>query len=256
MTPTSQIVGTQSVINILSGERYKSVTKETMGVLKGEYGVTPAPLDSNLQQQVLGKETPITCRPADLIEPELDSLTKEFNESAKKENFVLATEVIDDVLSYALFPQVATHFLKNRNDPSAFEAAPGSEVIPAEEQGATRAKQAELYNVRVEGKSYIVEVSDAGEIQQLSSNDVRNPPSQTNNVGEEVDVNAPLAGNIIKIPVSTGQQVDEGEVLLVMEAMKMETEVCSPTSGVVKNVAVVVGSKVGAGSTLVTVTLE
>jgi oxaloacetate decarboxylase alpha subunit len=252
VTPTSQIVGTQSVINILSGERYKSVTKETMGVLKGEYGVTPAPLDSSLQAQVLGNETPITCRPADLIEPELDSLTKEFNESAKKENFVLATEVIDDVLSYALFPQVATHFLKNRNDPSAFEAAPGAEVTPTEEQGASCTKQAELYNVRVEGKSYIVEVSDAGEIQQLSSNDVRNPPSQTKNVGEEVNVNAPLAGNIVKIPVSAGQQVGEGDVLLVMEAMKMETEICSPTNGVVKNIAVEVGSKVGAGSPLVT----
>ncbi len=252
VTPTSQIVGTQSVINILSGGRYKSVTKETTGVLKGEYGVTPAPLDGELQKKVLGDEIPITCRPADLIEPEMDSLAEEFNILAKKENFILASDSIDDVLTYALFPQVATHFLKNRNDPSAFEEIPGSEVMSVKEPVATPPEQTEVYNVRVDGKSYTVEVSGAEEIKQVSSIKEQKPPEQISSNGQEVSVNAPLAGNVFKIPVNSGQQVSEGEVVLVMEAMKMETEVCAPANGVVKNIAVAVGDKVSTGSTLLT----
>ena len=125
VTPTSQIVGSQAVINVLMGERYKNITRETAGVLKGEYGLTPAPLDSDLQSRVLEEADPITCRPADLIDPEVESLTMELSKLAKEKNINLARDTIDDVLTYALFPQVGLSFLENRGDASFFEPAPG-----------------------------------------------------------------------------------------------------------------------------------
>lgn len=112
VTPTSQIVGTQAVINVLTGERYKSITKETAGVLKGEYGATPASVNAELQARVLEGGQAITCRPADLLQDELDHLTKELLEKAQVEKITLADAKVDDVLTYALFPQVGLKFLK------------------------------------------------------------------------------------------------------------------------------------------------
>lgn len=105
VTPSSQIVGSQAVLNVLSGERYKMVTKETKGIVKGEYGTTPAPITEEIKNKILGNDKPITCRPADLIEPELDKLRGEIAEYIEKE---------EDVLSYALFPQQAIDFFKKR----------------------------------------------------------------------------------------------------------------------------------------------
>lgn len=107
VTPTSQIVGTQAVMNVLTGERYKMVPKESKALLKGEYGKTPAPVSKELQKKILGNETPITCRPADLIEPELDKIRNEIKDSIEQE---------EDVLSYALFPQVAGKFFEWRKN--------------------------------------------------------------------------------------------------------------------------------------------
>ena len=115
VTPTSQIVGTQAVLNILTGERYKSITRETEGVLKGEYGATPAPMDSELQKKVLGNSEPIECRPADLLSPEFETQRSDLLAIAKKEGVTLKNE-IEDTLTYALFPQVGWKFIKNRNN--------------------------------------------------------------------------------------------------------------------------------------------
>ncbi|MES9967921.1 MAG: sodium-extruding oxaloacetate decarboxylase subunit alpha, partial [Sedimenticola sp.] len=131
VTPTSQIVGTQAVINVLMGERYKNITKETAGVLKGEYGAAPAPVNKELQEKVLEGEDPITCRPADLIEDEMESLTGELEGLAKEKGITLADNVEEDVLIYALFPQIGLKFLENRGNPDAFEPAPGTEPEPA-----------------------------------------------------------------------------------------------------------------------------
>ena len=124
--PTSQIVGTQAVMNVLTGERYKTITKETEGVLKGEYGATPADVNKELQQRVLDGGEPITGRPADRLEPEMDRLAKELEEVAKEKGISLTEGEgrIDDVLTYALFPQVGLKFLENRGNPDAFEPAP------------------------------------------------------------------------------------------------------------------------------------
>ena len=124
VTPTSQIVGTQAVLNVLTGERYKSITKETTGVLKGEYGATAAPVNAELQARVLDGEEAITCRPADLLDPEVDKLSVELQNLAEEKNIDLASDVIDDVLTYALFPQIGLKFLENRNNPDAFEPIP------------------------------------------------------------------------------------------------------------------------------------
>ena len=139
VTPTSQIVGTQSVLNVLTGERYKSITKETAGVLKGEYGATAAPVNSELQARVLDGKEAITCRPADLLDDELVTLENDLLTQAKEQGIALADNAIDDVLTYALFPQIGLKFLKNRNNPDAFEPVPTGEEatsLPAQNSDA------------------------------------------------------------------------------------------------------------------------
>lgn len=123
VTPSSQIVGTQAVFNVLMGERYKMVTKETKGILSGEYGQTVKPFNPEVQKKCIGDKKPITCRPADLIEPEMDKLEAEMAQWKEQE---------EDVLSYALFPQVATDFFKYRQaqktkiDPNAADTKNGA----------------------------------------------------------------------------------------------------------------------------------
>ena len=123
VTPTSQIVGTQAVLNVMLG-RYNKLSKETEGILKGEYGATPSPVNSSLQAKVLGGAEPITCRPADLLEPELEKIKTELLKEKDQNNFDLSDDIIDDILTYALFPQVALYFFKNRKDLTAFEPIP------------------------------------------------------------------------------------------------------------------------------------
>ena len=246
VTPTSQIVGTQAVINVLSGSRYTTITKETAGVLKGEYGATPAAVNAQLQERVLKGAEPITCRPADLLEPELVSQTKEFNHIAIERKINLAHDVIDDVLTYALFPQIGIRFLQNRQNPEAFEPAPDAEPAPAPRAPA---EGPVVYSVRVNGKEYTVEVADNGEL-----TDVRPPvagaPARSQS-GEKVA--AVLAGNIFKVLVAPGDTIEKGQPLLVVEAMKMETTVSAPKGGTVSDVFVREGDVVAVGDTLVAI---
>ena len=252
VTPTSQIVGTQAVLNVLTGERYKSITKETSGVLKGEYGATPAPVDKDLQQRVLedGQE-PITCRPADLLENELQSLTDEFEKSAKEKSLRVADDQIDDVLTYALFPQIGMKFLENRDNPAAFEPIPTGEpeaAAPAS-PGST-----EAYTVVVDGHAYNVSVGPGGQVADIQAAPAAAPVAASapaaGVAGQAVP--APLAGNIFKINTAAGQMVKSGDVIMVLEAMKMETEVRSPADGVVQAINVKESDVVQVGDTLIT----
>ena len=251
VTPTSQIVGSQSVINVLMGERYKSMTKETEGVLKGEYGATPAPVNAELQARVLNGAQAITCRPADLIEPELDKLRVELADKAQEFGFTLAAETDDDVMTYALFNQIGLQFLKNRGNPDAFEPVPSADdlVVKAADKGP------ETYTVNVEGQSFVVEVSQGGDITQIIPSTVPSAPvvTQSADVSSGVvksSMAAPLSGNIFKVLVANGQAVKAGEVVIILEAMKMETEVRANEDGVVTNLAVKQGDSVTVGSTL------
>lgn len=254
VTPTSQIVGTQSVINVLTGERYKSVTKETEGVLRGEYGSTPAPVNAELQARILEGDEPITCRPADLIEPELDKLVAEYKSLIADKSIELpeGAEEIDDVLTYALFPQIGLKFLENRNNPEAFEPVPTGN----ESTAVTNEAGEEIYTVTVEGQSYTVAVSDGGDVTALAPVGGADTAAATSGAilaGGGSPVAAPLAGNIFKVLAKPGQQVNEGDTVLILEAMKMETEISAPKSGVIADVNVGEGDSVAVGDVLLTI---
>ncbi|WP_195706981.1 sodium-extruding oxaloacetate decarboxylase subunit alpha [Vibrio metoecus] len=253
VTPTSQIVGSQAVINVLTGERYKSITKETAGVLKGEYGATPASVNAELQARVLDGSQAITCRPADLLQDELEHLTKELLEKAQAEKITLAEESVDDVLTYALFPQVGLKFLKNRHNPEAFEPAPGKEPVSAEAPVTAKlAAGIETYSVKVDGVVYDVEVGPQGQLTSVVpavQKAALQPVTPTSSQSSEA-VAAPLAGTIFKIEVEQGAEVAEGDVLIVLEAMKMETEIRAARNGVVHELHVKEGDSVRVGASL------
>ncbi|MBY8255513.1 sodium-extruding oxaloacetate decarboxylase subunit alpha [Vibrio fluvialis] len=254
VTPTSQIVGTQAVINVLTGERYKNITKETAGVLKGEYGAAPAPVNAALQAKVLDGAEAITCRPADLLQAEMDHLTADLLAKAKADGISLAEDVVDDVLTYALFPQVGLKFLKNRHNPDAFEPAPGCEPAPAAAPVVSASSGGvETYSVRVDGQVYNVEVGPQGQLTSVIPTAATQAapviaPAET--VSDAEAVPAPLAGNIFKINVQTGSEVAEGDILIVLEAMKMETEIRAARGGVVQDLHVKEGDSVTVGAPL------
>ena len=254
VTPTSQIVGTQAVINILMGERYKNITKETAGVLKGEYGATPAPVNAELQAKVLGDEKAITCRPADNIAPEMQSIAAELKKIAAEKSIKLGEHEVDDALIYALFPAIGLKFLENRNNPEAFEPVPSADdVLPV---APVKKGQPETYSVAVDGQLYTVQVGPEGSIDGIVPAAVPVTPISAPTVapaGKGEDVPAPLAGNIFKVLAKQGEQVNEGDVLLVMEAMKMETEIRAAKSGVVQAILVKEGDSVAVGDALFTI---
>ena len=249
VTPTSQIVGTQAVMNVLLGERYKSIAKESAGILKGEYGASPAPVNAELQARVLDGGEAITCRPADNIEPEMDALEAEFDSIIAEKGIKLENEKIDDLLIYILFPQVGMQFLENRNNPDFFEPVPQAPSDAPKEDG--------VYTVNHKGQDYIVEVKSGGDISSIqvagqapAAPQLAAAQAATPAVNAE-DIPAPLAGNIWKVLVSPNQQINEGDTLVILEAMKMETEVKAARSGTVVSVNVSEGDQVSAGQAII-----
>ncbi|UBU48339.1 sodium-extruding oxaloacetate decarboxylase subunit alpha [Cobetia amphilecti] len=272
VTPTSQIVGTQSVMNVMMGERYKSISKEVQALLKGEYGAAPAPFDSELQSRVLEGGEPITCRPADNLTPEMERLREELKGKASEEGITLegGERETDDVLTYALFPQIGLKFLRNRGNPDAFEPAPqavddkASKSASAPDAAApavstqTASSGPQTYTLNVNGKQYVVEVAEGGDITQVQASAPAAPapaaaaaaPAAQAASGEPVS--APLAGNIFKVNVSVGDSVAEGDVVIILEAMKMETEIRAHQAGTVSAVKVKEGDSVSVGDVLIT----
>ncbi len=257
VTPTSQIVGTQAVLNVLSDERYKTITKETSGILKGEYGAAPAEFNKELQARILDGAEAITCRPADNIEPEMKKLTQTLIEIAAKNEIKLAENVIDDVLSYALFPMVAMKFFENRDNPAAFEPVPSIDDIEPASQTEQKVKSEQnIYTVTIAGQSYVVQVDEGGDIIKgpiSAANSEAEPSAATASsavISTEEPVPAPLSGQIFKIPVSKGQKVAEGDVIIILEAMKMETEIRACCSGTITELCVKEGDTVNVGDFL------
>jgi oxaloacetate decarboxylase alpha subunit len=254
VTPTSQIVGTQAVINVLTGERYKSITKETAGVLKGEYGAAPAPFNAELQARVLNGAEAITCRPADLLDAEMEKLTAELQGIAQEKGIKLAADVIDDVLTYALFPQIGLKFLENRGNPAAFEPVPNGQGLAPREAG-----KPEVYTVDVNGKSFVVQVNEGGDIEGIKPlNGAAGQPASAASAAASAPSSgepqpAPLAGNIFKVLVQPGQMVQEGDLVVILEAMKMETEIRAFRAGTVASVDVKVGDAVSVGHPLLSI---
>ena len=250
VTPTSQIVGTQAVLNVLTGERYKSISKETQGILKGEYGAAPAPMNAELQARVLDGKEVITCRPADLIDNEMDQVLADVKKLADDKGFKLAENAIDDALTLAMFPQVAPKFLENRGNPDAFEPAPKGDAE-------------DTFTINVDGNEYVVKVDDGGDVKELAP--VNGAPISMGGAapagaaaaapvaaGGGDPIVAPLAGNIWKVLAQPGQAVAEGDVVIILEAMKMETEIRAPRAGTIGSVTAKEGTAVKVGDTLYT----
>ena len=254
VTPTSQIVGTQAVLNVLTGERYKTITKESSGILKGEYGASPAPLNKELQDRVLEGSKVITCRPADNLKPELEILEAEFDKIVADKGIRVADEKVDDLMTYALFPQVGVQFLENRDNPDFFEPVPQetSEFNPNDNSEG-------IYTVSFEGQSYTVNVTSGGDIESIGASSAvtevhnmvqKDAESDPSKFTAKERVAAPLSGTIWKVLVSPNQSINEGDTLLILEAMKMETEVKATSAGTVISVDVKEGDSVTVGQLL------
>ena len=244
VTPTSQIVGTQSIVNVLAGERYETITRETAGVLRGEYGRTPAPVDADLQKRALKGDDPVTCRPADLLSPEMGKLTADVNGLAKEQGFRRAGDPVEDVLTYALFGQVGLKFLKNRNDPSAFEPPPWEDAAAPPPAAPTAAPAAGTGPARYRGQRQRDGLRTSKSVPRAPS--IRSsPPGRPR--GPPPPPRRPLPGSrslrrfrarCAPVRVQPGQAVAVGDVVLVLEAMKMETNVSAPRAGRVVSIAV------------------
>lgn len=240
VTPTSQIVGTQSVINVLSGSRYSTVTNEVKSLLKGEYGATPAPVNKDLQQEGIGESAVITCRPADLLNDDFQSVEEEFKNTIAEKN-ILAEASTENILIFAMFPEIGLNFLENINTPDYFESEPleineitdSSYLVTVDDQEYSVTLKADN-SVTINGNSQTQEVS----------------PSITSAVGAGKVIEAPLGGNIFRTMVSEGESVEADSTVLILEAMKMETEIKSPSAGVIGKIFVKPGDSVKPGTPL------
>ena len=271
VTPTSQIVGTQAVINVLTDKRYQTITNEVKLYLQGRYGRAPAPVSPTLQQQAIGREELVECRPADLLPPEMDRLTHDVGTLAASE---------EDVLTFAMFPEVGRSFLEHR---AAGTLIPESLEPPAD-AAPSRTAPTE-FNISVHGETYHVKVTGAGH-KGLSE---RHFYFAIDGIPEEVlvetldeivltggaegavkkaiagkrprptapgHVTTSMPGNIIDVKVREGERVEAGQPLLVTEAMKMETEIQAPIAGTVTGVFVTKGDSVNPDEVLLEITAE
>ena len=231
VTPTSQIVGIQAVMNVLGGERYKTVSNEVKEYMKGKYGKPPAPVNKEISNKIINEEEVITCRPADLLEPEFDKYKKE----GMKEGFVKSDE---DALTYALYPSIAPKFLKG-------------DAVEEELKSVSIADDAEIgiptqYNVEVDGDIFEVKIMPTGFMEIEEDND-----GSFSVV--EGGVFSAVQGMVIKLNVNVGDKVNVGSTIAVVEAMKMENDIQSEIEGVVKEIFVEPGDAVSKGDLLMVI---
>ncbi len=244
VTPTSQIVGTQSVINVLSGERYKNITKETRSLLLGEYGRTPIPVNEELQQRVSSDAKVINCRPADLIDNELETIKNKLADAIDEHSLDIELNE-DNILIFAMFPEIGLQFLKNINNPEFFEEEPLS----------FRSRGSDGYSVNVNGEEYVISINPLGEIEfadGVSANTSATNAQPISNSNAQ-PINAQLGGNIFKVLCKVGDVIALDQTVLILEAMKMETEVKSPFAGTITSIDIKEGDAVAPGQLLLTV---
>jgi pyruvate carboxylase subunit B len=234
VTPTSQIVGIQAVMNVLGGERYKNVSKEVKEYIKGYYGRPPAPIDPEVAHKIIGDNETITCRPADLLEPELEKFREEGEEMG-----IINKE--EDVLTFALYPAVAPKFLKGEVEEEAL-APPKKDDAPSDIPSLPTE-----YQVDVDGEVFQVKVVPTGYME------IQPGESITPSGPVEGGVTTTMQGMILKLKVKVGDNVNEGDVVAVLEAMKMENDVHAPQSGTVEEIFVDEGDTVGAGDPLMVI---
>ena len=264
VTPTSQIVGTQAVLNVLTGERYKTISNETKLYLQGRYGRAPGVVNGIVRQQAIGNEDVIDIRPADLLEDEMDSLRNSIGELAKND---------EDVLSYAMFPDLGREFLEHR---AAGTLVP--ELLePIAVPGESASKPTE-FNVTLHGETHHVQITGTGHhtqqdrpfymtvdgvpeeimIETLSELEASHDSESASIKGSKHpkatkpgDVATSMPGTVIDVLVEVGSSVQAGDPVLVTEAMKMETEIQAPISGIVAAIHVAKGDSVNPDETLI-----
>ena len=240
VTPTSQIVGTQSVINILSGSRYSTVTNEVKSLLKGEYGATPAPVNKDLQQEGIGDSAVITCRPADVLTDNFQSVEDEFKSVIAEKN-ITADASIENILIYAMFPEIGLNFIENSDNPDYFESEP-LDITQLTDSSYLVTVEDQEYSVTLKADNSVM-INDGSQINQVVSNS-----SIEAGAGEVIA--APLGGNIFRVIIAEGESVDADSTILILEAMKMETEIKAPSAGVVGKIFVKPGDMVKPGTPL------
>ena len=240
VTPTSQIVGTQSVINILSGSRYSTVTNEVKSLLKGEYGATPAPVNKDLQQEGIGDSAVITCRPADLLSDDFQSVENDFKNVITDKN-ISADASVENILIYAMFPEIGLNFLENVDNPEYFESEP-LDITELSDSSYLVTVDDQEYSVTLKADNSVT-INDGSQVNQVTSS-----PSVQAGTGEAIL--APLGGNIFRLIVSEGESVAADSTILILEAMKMETEIKAPSAGVVGKIFVKPGDTVKPGTPL------
>lgn len=241
VTPTSQIVGTQAVINVLSNSRYSTVTNEVKSLLKGEYGSTPAPVSKDLQQNSIGDSAVISCRPADLISDNYNEIVENFNSALIAKDLKIDCSD-ENILTYAMFPEIGLAFLEHQSDPDFFETEPADILEQADSS----------YLVSIDDKEYsvVVKSNNSVEINRSSVKSTNEQPSHSAQAGSGSTINAPLGGNIFKLIAQEGQSLEPDATVLILEAMKMETEIKSPAAGVVTKIFVKPGDSVKPGDPL------
>ena len=241
VTPTSQIVGTQAVINVLSNSRYSTVTNEVKSLLKGEYGSTPAPVSKDLQQNSIGDSAVISCRPADLISDNYNEIVENFNTALIEKDLKIDCSD-ENILTYAMFPEIGLAFLEHQSDPDFFETEPADILEQVDSS----------YLVSIDDKEYsvVVKSNNSVEINGSSLKSANEQPSHAAQAGSGSIINAPLGGNIFKLIAQEGQSLEPDATVLILEAMKMETEIKSPGAGVVAKIFVKPGDAVKPGDPL------
>ena len=241
VTPTSQIVGTQAVINVLSNSRYSTVTNEVKSLLKGEYGSTPAPVSKDLQQNSIGDSAVISCRPADLISDNYNEIVENFNTALIEKDLKIDCSD-ENILTYAMFPEIGLAFLEHQSDQDFFETEPADILEQADSS----------YLVSIDDKEYsvVVKSNNSVEINGSSVKSTNEQPSHAAQAGSGSIINAPLGGNIFKLIAQEGQSLEPDATVLILEAMKMETEIKSPAAGVVTKIFVKPGDSVKPGDPL------
>lgn len=268
VTPTSQIVGTQAVLNVLTGKRYKTITNEVKLYLQGRYGRAPGPVNEELRRFAIGAEQPITDRPADLLSPEMHRLQEEIGELAQSQ---------EDVLTYAMFPDVGRAFLEGR---AAGKLVPEELRTREEVIGAPCALAPTDFNVTMHGETYHIRIKGAGHknedrrpfyvyvdgmpeeimvetLMEISAGETPMPAqrsakdSRRPKATKEGDVTSAMPGTIVDIMVKAGDRVKAGDPVLIIEAMKMENEVAAPVTGTVQTIHVKKGDSVNPDEALV-----
>ncbi|MFQ5543027.1 MAG: sodium-extruding oxaloacetate decarboxylase subunit alpha [Nitrospiria bacterium] len=269
VTPSSQIVGTQATLNVLTGERYKVITTETKNYLNGLYGRPPGPMNKEIQEKTMGDETPVTCRPADLLAPELPQVTKDLSGSDAD---------IEKILLVALFPKVDLDFLNYKDQPPQQRSV----VHQIDKPSTLPAIAPTEYTIKVHGESFQVKVGGVGHpgeggrpyfiyidghleevmveslLEVFPSEEGRidahaGGSSTRPKVAHDGDVTTPMPGSVVSINVQRGDQVSAGDVVLVIEAMKMQSEVHTTIGGVVRVIHASVGDRVNPDEVLIEV---